>query len=185
MRSIAIVAVSVLSLLAFACGGDEKPPPTAPTGGTDKTSVTPQPADSASTTPPEKAGDEPSHSQIRISDEIKKACGITDAEAHFDFDSARIQASDHAILGKLAKCFSDGPLKGRKMRLVGHTDPRGDNEYNDLLGGHRAENVKMFIGKEGLADAQMETTSRGELDATGTEESSWANDRRVDVMLGE
>jgi hypothetical protein len=27
------------------------------------------------------------------------------------------------------------------------------------------------------------TTSRGEMDATGTDESSWAKDRRVDVVL--
>jgi hypothetical protein len=28
------------------------------------------------------------------------------------------------------------------------------------------------------------TTSRGEMDATGTDEASWEKDRRVDVLLG-
>jgi hypothetical protein len=31
----------------------------------------------------------------------------------------------------------------------------------------------------------MTTSSRGEMDATGTDEASWAKDRRVDLMLGE
>ena len=179
------LAVIAVSFAGFACGSDAKPPPTAPAGGTDKTTVSAAPAGSASATPPEKAGDVPTRAQIRISDEIKKACGITDAEAFFDFDSAKILPHDHEVLGKLAKCFTDGPLKGRTMRLVGHADPRGEPEYNLLLGGRRAENVKGFVAKEGLADGQMQTTSRGELDATGTDEASWAADRRVDIMLAE
>jgi peptidoglycan-associated lipoprotein len=70
------------------------------------------------------------------------------------------------------------------MRLVGHADPRGEDEYNMLLGGRRADNVKAAIVAEGMAGGKIATTSRGELDATGTEETSWSKDRRVDVMLG-
>jgi hypothetical protein len=29
----------------------------------------------------------------------------------------------------------------------------------------------------------MASTSRGEMDATGTDETSWERDRRVDIML--
>jgi peptidoglycan-associated lipoprotein len=89
------------------------------------------------------------------------------------------------VLKQLADCFSTGPLKGRQMRLVGHADPRGEPEYNLTLGGRRADNVKSFIAKQGLAEEQMSTTSRGEMDATGTDEASWARDRRVDVILGD
>jgi peptidoglycan-associated lipoprotein len=53
-----------------------------------------------------------------------------------------------------------------------------------LLGGRRADNVKSAIVGEGMASAKIATTSRGELDATGTDEASWSKDRRVDVMLG-
>jgi hypothetical protein len=35
----------------------------------------------------------------------------------------------------------------------------------------------------GLPDGQATTTSRGEMDATGADESSWAKDRRVDIVL--
>ena len=132
----------------------------------------------------DKPGDNPNQSQINISDEIKKACGISDADAYFAFDSANIRAQDHKVLGQLADCFSKGPLKGREMRLVGHADPRGEPEYNIVLGGRRADNVKGFIVQKGLSADQVATTSRGEMDATGTDDASYARDRRVDVTLG-
>jgi peptidoglycan-associated lipoprotein len=176
-------AVCAAASTAIACGSDPKPPPTAPAGGTDESTVTTLPEKQAP--PPEKAGDDPNRSQIRISDEIKKACGITDAEAFFDFDSANVLERDHSVLGKLARCFTDGALAGREMRLVGHADPRGEPEYNLVLGGRRADNVKGFLAQKGLAHKQMQSTSRGELDATGTDEASWAKDRRVDILLAE
>jgi peptidoglycan-associated lipoprotein len=54
-----------------------------------------------------------------------------------------------------------------------------------LLGERRAANVKTAISNEGLSSEKIATTSRGEMDASGTEESSWAKDRRVDVLLGD
>ena len=71
------------------------------------------------------------------------------------------------------------------MRLAGHADPRGEPEYNMVLGGKRAENVKGFIAKKGMNGDKISTTSRGEMDATGTDEATWTKDRRVDVVLGD
>ena len=177
MRHIWITALSATGIL-IGCGSDPTPPPAAPTGDTTPPPVAAPPA------PPEKPGDDPAQADINISDEIRRACGITDAEAHFAFNSARVREADRTILKKLAVCFSTGPLKGREMRLVGHADPRGEAEYNMVLGDRRASNVKQAISAEGLAEDRIATTSRGEMDATGTDESSWAKDRRVDVMLG-
>ena len=151
MRSIGIAALLSLSV-TLACGSDEIKPPAAPTGGTD-TPEQPQvrrPAPSND----DKPDDNPNKSQINISDEIKKACGISDADAYFAFDSANIRGQDHKVLGQLADCFSKGPLKGREMRLVGHADPRGEPEYNMVLGGRRADNVKGFIVQKGLSSGQ-------------------------------
>ena len=167
------------SFVIVACGSDPPPPAAAP-----DTAAPPPPAAVAPPTPPEKVGDVPSRSNINISEDIKKACGITDAEAFFSYDSANVRPQDKAVLTKLATCFSTGPLKGRQMRLVGHADPRGDEEYNMSLGNRRADNVKNAIVDAGLAASQVATTSRGEMDATGTDEASWEKDRRVDVLLG-
>jgi peptidoglycan-associated lipoprotein len=177
------LALLLASFAAFGCGDDAKKPPTAPTGGTKEptTIAKKAKADPAS----EKPGDNPAQSQINISDEIKKACGISDVDAHFAFDSANVREQDHKVLGQLATCFTSGKLAGREMRLVGHADPRGEPEYNMVLGGKRADNVKAFIVKKGMAEGKISTTSRGEMDATGTDEATWAADRRVDVVLGD
>lgn len=164
--------------LLVACGSDPPPPAKAPPPAPAPTPVAaPAPA-------PEKPGDVPTRSNISIADDIKKACGITDAEAHFAYDSANVRPQDKAVLAKLAACFMTGPLKGRSMRLIGHADPRGDEEYNMVLGGRRGDNVKSAIAEAGMDASRMATTSRGEMDATGTDEAGWEKDRRVDVMLG-
>jgi peptidoglycan-associated lipoprotein len=179
MRFSIALLLPLISLAA--CGSDPKPPPQAPAGPTTAPAATAAPQAEANPKP----DDVPSKSSINISDEIKKACGITDADAHFAYDSANVRPEDKAILTKLATCFVSGPLKGRQMRLVGHADPRGEAEYNMVLGGKRADNVKVYFASQGLPDRQAETTSRGEMDATGTDEPSWSEDRRVDVILAD
>lgn len=174
----ASVLVASISVLA-ACGSDPPPPAAAPP---------PAPVDTAPPAPPPAAAqvdDQPNKSNIQISDEIKKACGISDAEAHFAFDSANVRETDRTVLKKLADCFSTGPLKGRRMNLVGHADPRGDEEYNRVLGQRRADNVGNVIGQLGMSSSKISTTSRGEDEARGTDESSWQQDRRVDIVLGD
>lgn len=163
--------------LSTACGSDPKPPPVAPAGGGEAPQAEPTPELSS------KPDDDATRGQINISDEIRRACGITDADAYFDFDSANVQPGARAVLEKLAQCFTDGPLKGRKMNLVGHADSRGEEEYNLVLGGRRADNVKRFLVSAKLPDGQAATTSRGEMDATGTDDAGWSKDRRVDVVL--
>lgn len=71
------------------------------------------------------------------------------------------------------------------MRLVGHADPRGEDSYNLALGERRATGVKKYLVNAGLGDNQGDVTSRGEMDATGTDETSWSKDRRVDVVLAD
>jgi peptidoglycan-associated lipoprotein len=175
-RNLVTVALSALLLH---CAADPVPPPAAPVQNEPPAALPPPAA-----APAQKPGDNPNQSDIRISDEIQRACGITAAEAHFAYDSAQVRGADRAVLKKLADCFSTGPLKGRQMRLVGHADNRGDSEYNMVLGGERADNVKGAISREGLAADRMQTTSRGEMDSVGTDEASWSKDRRVDVLLG-
>ena len=176
-RSFCVLA----AIAALACGSDPKPPPAAPP----PVMEAPPPLEPPPPPPPEKPGDIPTQSQINVSDEIMAACGISEAEAKFAYDSARVQKGDQPVLNKLVQCFTTGKLSGRTMRLVGHADPRGEAEYNMVLGGKRADNVKGYLTAQGLSNGQAETTSRGELDSTGTDEPSWSEDRRVDVILAD
>ncbi|HEU4538910.1 MAG TPA: OmpA family protein, partial [Polyangiaceae bacterium] len=86
-------------------------------------------------------------------------------------------------LSGIADCMKNGGLKGKGVLLVGHTDPRGDDDYNMQLGGRRAEAVKSAIAAFGVENGRIDVSSRGEADAKGTEEASWAQDRRVDINL--
>ncbi|HEX4476633.1 MAG TPA: OmpA family protein [Polyangiaceae bacterium] len=171
-RSTALVA---LIGLTAGCSSTTERPPAAPSAAEQTTTKT------ASR---EKPSDVPSRSQIRISDEIRKKCGLSDDDAYFAFDSANITSRDRTVLGKIAQCFESGPLADRPMKLIGHADPRGEAEYNMVLGGRRADSVAMYMETEGLSARKIASTSRGALDATGTDEASWAKDRRVDMLVG-
>ncbi|MBN1612693.1 MAG: OmpA family protein, partial [Polyangiaceae bacterium] len=141
------------------CGGTEKRPTVAPS----------VPAAEAPRTPPQRTAraEGSDRAAVHVSDEIQRACGLDLHEAYFDYDSARIRADQRAILRKLADCFSTGPLRGRTMALIGRADPRGDAEYNMLLGERRASAVASGLAAEQLARRQMQTSSRGEMDARG------------------
>lgn len=125
----------------------------------------------------------PTAGVVHIAEDIRKACGISDADAHFAFDSATLGQTQRPVLTQLATCFVSGPLRGREMRLVGHADPRGPDGYNMVLGGSRADTVKAFLTMKGVPTSRIATTSRGEMEARGTDEASWAEDRRVDVLM--
>jgi peptidoglycan-associated lipoprotein len=120
---------------------------------------------------------------IHIDESIMKTCGDIPT-AHFAFDSAKIQAGAADVLDAIARCFVSGPLKGRAMKLIGHADPRGEHEYNFALGQKRAGSVGAYITTKGVDTAKIQTSSKGDTDATGIDEAGWARDRKVDVLLG-
>lgn len=175
-------ALAVTALLAVGCGTEPKPEPQVPSQPTETAKIEQPPA-----TPPseESVPNTPDAAGVKISDEIAKACGITEKDAFFAFNSAKLRPEDTAPLDKLVPCFNSGPMKDRKMKLVGHADPRGDSDYNIQLGLSRADSVAKYLFGKGLDKAKASTTSRGAMDASGTDEKSWALDRRVDVMLAD
>jgi peptidoglycan-associated lipoprotein len=79
--------------------------------------------------------------------------------------------------------MTTGKLTGKAVSLIGRADPRGTEEYNLGLGSRRSSSVGKYLQNLGVGTPQLAVTTRGALDATGTDESSWKNDRRVDVQL--
>jgi peptidoglycan-associated lipoprotein len=165
---------------AIACGGDKA-------SVKDANAANTAPAATTASGPrlPPNPPNSPQASAVRISDEIIKACGISEPDAYFAFDSANVRPDDANVLGQLVTCFTTGPLKGRQLKLVGHADPRGGSDYNMTLGQSRADAVKQYILDHGMDKSKTDSTSRGAMDATGTDEPSWARDRRVDILLGQ
>ena len=126
---------------------------------------------------------------LSVSNAIAKACGIAaraDGKAvapSFEYDSAALAEEDRSLLAQVAKCLTEGALRGRSVQLIGRADQRGEPEYNMTLGGSRADTVHRYMIDLGVGRERMKATSRGEMDATGTNEKGWAHDRRVDVEL--
>ena len=99
---------------------------------------------------------------------------------YFEFDKYDLTPDSRAVL--LAHAAK---LKGASVsvRLEGHADERGSREYNMALGEKRAKAVQDFLVLNGVAKASLETVSYGEERpvATGHDESSWSQNRRVEV----
>jgi peptidoglycan-associated lipoprotein len=124
---------------------------------------------------------------LALSGDIVSLCGIkkmpSGSSPKFAFDRADLSDDDHDVLQQLATCMRTGPLQGKSVELIGRADSRGTEEYNLALGSRRARSVNDYLQSLGVSPSFLMQTSRGALDATGTDEAGWANDRRVDIML--
>ncbi len=79
-------------------------------------------------------------------------------EINFVFDSA-ILTDGYPSLLKLADLLSQNPEY--RVKLDGHTDFLGSDNYNDKLGAKRAETVRDFLVKYGARASQIEAVARG------------------------
>jgi peptidoglycan-associated lipoprotein len=125
---------------------------------------------------------------IAMSGDIAAMCNIkstmaANANPHFDYDKDELTSEDRAVLDQLATCLTSGALKGKAVALIGRADPRGTEEYNLGLGSRRAHSVSQYLGRLGVGEPQMSVTTRGALEATGSDEAGWKQDRRVDIQL--
>jgi peptidoglycan-associated lipoprotein len=181
VHRLATVGFALIGAVVFAAasGCSSNPPPAATSPQAAGAQTT---AKAPGTNAPTSASSKTA-SSIHIDQAILSACGIPEPKAHFAFDSANIRPEDAEPLDLVVKCFTTGPLKGKSLKLVGHADPRGETEYNFVLGASRADAIGGYLSSKGLDKAKIATTSRGEMDATGTDEPGWARDRRVDVLL--
>lgn len=101
----------------------------------------------------------------------------------FDFEQSTLREASKETLQRLAGCLTTGTLKTSRVLLTGHCDNRGEYEFNMGLGAERAEVVRTFLTGAGVAADRVATSSRGKLDAVGTDEAGWENDRRVDIEI--
>lgn len=143
--------------------------------------VDPAPAPARVPAPP------PAAPHVAVSEDLTRACvqrfGHTDLAPTFGFDEFQLDGVDRDLLARIATCVTTGPLRGRGLALIGHADPRGTDEYNLGLGDRRAHTVADYLVRLGVAAEQVSESTRGELDATGSDEAGWQRDRRVDIGL--
>jgi len=167
-----------LVLVAFvaACGGEQKPaePPSAVTTQTQSPSASNE--------------RQPVGNNLTVTGEIYRLCQLRaqsaiEAAPKFAFDTSAITKNDAVVLDQVARCLTTGPLAHRRVALTGRADPRGTEEYNMTLGAKRADAVASYLERGSVPSTNLDQTSRGALDATGSSDATWAKDRRVDIAL--
>lgn len=117
---------------------------------------------------------------IWLDDSVRDIC--KGPSPFFEFDSAQANGVDQPTMKTLAACMADGPLKGRTIRLIGRTDPRGAATYNEKLGLERAQKVKTYLVNHGIDTGRVLVESGGEEEASAAH-ADWPRDRRVEIQV--
>ena len=102
---------------------------------------------------------------------------------HFDFDKSELKPEARAILVKKAEWLRNH--EDFSVRIEGHCDERGTNEYNLALGERRANAAWKFLNALGISGSRMTTISYGEerpVDPAHNE-TAWAKNRRDEFKL--
>jgi OOP family OmpA-OmpF porin len=102
---------------------------------------------------------------------------------HFDFDVDTPMASEQAKLDNFVSVAKANP--GNTFKLVGNTDAKGTDTYNNDLSKRRVTNVGNYAISHGVPAAQLQATYRGENDPVSTNDTDQgrADNRRVDIFM--
>jgi peptidoglycan-associated lipoprotein len=97
---------------------------------------------------------------------------------HFEYDQAQVRPEDQQNLDRKAAILQANP--DVKVRISGHADERGSDEYNLALGNRRAAAAKRYLQNKGIDAGRMEVVSFGEERpmAQGSDEAAYAQNRR-------
>ena len=105
---------------------------------------------------------------------------------HFDYNESAIRTDDNGRLDAKAALLKQFPAL--RIRITGHADERGSDQYNIALGKRRADAAKDYLVRVGIDAARIETSSLGrEVPADpGHDEAAWAQNRRdeFDIIAG-
>ena len=79
---------------------------------------------------------------------------------HFDYDSSVVRANDKSKIEAVANQLKSNSASA--VRVAGHTDERGTEEYNRSLGERRALAIREELIKLGIEATRVDTISYGE-----------------------
>jgi len=103
----------------------------------------------------------------------------------FDYDSSTIRRDMLPTLKQIANWLQTNSKI--MLRIEGHCDERGTEEYNLALGERRALSVRKFLVDNKVTPERMITISYGEERPANQDhnEIAWAENRRVDFLLSQ
>ena len=102
---------------------------------------------------------------------------------YFDFDKFNLRPEARARLAKKAEWLRAN--QGYSVRIEGHCDERGTNEYNLALSERRSNAAWKFLSALGISGDRLSTISYGEerpADPRSNDEA-WAKNRRDEFKL--
>lgn len=109
---------------------------------------------------------------------------LSDDSVKFPVDRHALSPEAETRLAELAERLKT-ENRNVYLEIQGHTDATGPESYNDQLGEARAEAVRKFLAKQGVALNRMSTISYGEEAPVAPNETSEgrAQNRRVEIIV--
>ena len=97
---------------------------------------------------------------------------------YFDTDASTVREDGRQTLNKQAAWLKQ--YANYQVTIEGNCDERGTREYNLALGERRATSVRQYLIAQGVPAARIKTISYGKErpDVVGSDEASWARNRR-------
>lgn len=172
-----LLVASLLLTSAGILAACRSPEPVSPDPGLTSAVNAPQPPDLGRGAP--RVRTEGAYN-VYVAEPVRKVC--SGSAPFFEFDSSDSRETDQPTMQALADCMLSGPLSGKTIKLIGHTDPRGTPGYNYKLGLERAERVKQYLVTHGVETSRVQAESVGE-DEASPAPKDWARDRRVEIQL--
>jgi len=116
----------------------------------------------------------------RTAEEVRS---MVAAMIHFDYDQSNVRADDARTLDEKVAILQANP--DLRIRVHGHCDERGSDEYNLALGNRRAQAAKQYLVSHGIDASRIETQSWGEERplVDGHDESAWSQNRRDEFEI--
>ena len=194
MKSVSLLlalGLGVAIVTASSCGG-KKPAQTAPTPNADSAAA----ADKArqdSIDAANAAAAAAEAERVRRQREADSLAALATASEgvrntlatmiHFDLDKSNIRADDMGALDQKVAILQANP--DLRIRIGGHCDERGSDEYNLALGNRRAQSAKQYLVSHGIDAGRIETQSWGEEKplVDGHDESAWSQNRRAEFEI--
>ena len=99
---------------------------------------------------------------------------------YFDYDQFALTAEARDTLNLNASILKATP--SLKVKIEGHCDERGSNQYNIVLGERRAQAAMNYLVSLGIAGDRLSTVSYGEEMplVQGNDEAAWSKNRRAE-----
>ena len=105
------------------------------------------------------------------------------AAVYFDYDAAELSDEARGILDAKLPLLNANP--SLRLRIAGHTDSRGSDEYNLALGQRRAAATKRYLTQRGIDASRIDVASFGEERPAmeGETEDAYARNRRAEFEI--